>query len=97
MEIIKLPSAVIKERKQLRAKNLKKKKHAYNQLKQLLVPKELKIAQFRRFYHSVLTTNEKEILLKMKKDPWSMDGLKYVGDCKRFKVKIGQEIPSDLT
>lgn len=24
---------------------------------------------------------------------WSVEGLKYVGDCKRFKIKLGNPIP----
>lgn len=44
MEIIKLPSAVKKERKRFRSTNLKKNKNAYSRLKNMMVPNE--IAQF---------------------------------------------------
>ena len=37
MEIIKLPSAIEKERKHMRSSNLKKNKNAYNRLKMMLV------------------------------------------------------------
>ncbi len=92
MEIIKLPSAAVKERKDLRRKNLKKNRHAYNELKKLLVPKELPLVKFRKYYHSVLTTEEKEILIEMGLDPWSVEGLKYAGDCRRFNVELGTKI-----
>jgi hypothetical protein len=47
MEIIKLPSAIEKERKQRHSKNLKSNKNAYKQLKEMMVPNELKLWQFR--------------------------------------------------
>ncbi len=96
MEIIKLPSAIEKERKHLRSKNLKKNKNAYNRLKNMMVPHEMKLAQFRKYYHSVLSVSEKEILISMGIDPWSVEGLKYVGDCRRFKIKLGNVIPNDI-
>lgn len=77
MEIIKLPSAIEKERKHLRSKNLKKNKNAYNRLKNMMVPHEMKLAQFRKYYHSVLSVSEKEILISMGIDPWSVEGLKW--------------------
>lgn len=96
MDIIKLPSAIEKERKHLRSKNLKKNKNAYNRLKNMMVPHEMKLAQFRKYYHSVLSVSEKEILISMGIDPWSVEGLKYVGDCRRFKIKLGNVIPNDI-
>lgn len=54
MEIIKLPSAVGKERKHMRSINLKKNKHAYNRLKNMMVPSEMKLAQFRKDRKSVV-------------------------------------------
>ena len=96
MEIIKLPSAIEKERKHLRSKNLKKNKNAYNRLKNMMVPHEMKLAQFIKYYHSVLSVSEKEILISMGIDPWSVEGLKYVGDCRRFKIKLGNVIPNDI-
>lgn len=95
MEIIKLPSVIEKERKHMRSANLKKNRNAYNKLKAMLVPDEMKLAQFRKYYHSVLTVSEKEVLISMGIDPWSVEGLKYVGDCRRFKVKLGEVIPSN--
>lgn len=92
MEIIKLPSAVEKERKHMRSINLKKNKYAYNRLKNRMVPSEMKLAQFRKCSHPVLSSKEKEILINMGIDPWSVEGLKYVGDCRRFKIKLGNPI-----
>jgi len=92
MEKIKLPSVVEKERKQMRSANLKKNKNAYVKLKSMMVPQELKLAQFRKYYYSVLSKSEKEIVIKMGLDPWSVEGLKYVGDCKRYKIKLGDAI-----
>lgn len=89
MEIIKLPSVVEKERKHMRSVNLKKNKNAYSKLESMMVPRELKLAQFRKYYHSVLSKTEKEIVIKMGLNPWSVEGLKYVGDCKRYKIKLG--------
>lgn len=96
MEIIKLPSEIGKERKQIRSENLKKNKHAYGKLKAMLVPNKMKLSQFRKYYHPVLSVNEKEILIAMKLDPWSVEGLKYVGDCRRLKIKLGDPIPNDI-
>lgn len=93
MEIIKLPTKIRKERKLQRTSNLKKNQNSYSKLKDKMVPKELKLAQFRKFYHPVLSTHEKECLLNMGLDPWSIEGLKYVGDCKRYKVPLGEKIP----
>lgn len=95
MEIIKLPSAVEKERKHMRSTNLKKNKHAYNRLKNMMVPSEMKLAQFRKYYHPVLSSSEKEVLISMGIDPWSVEGLKYVGDCRKFKIKLGNPIPDN--
>lgn len=95
MEIIKLPSAIEKERKHMRLSNLKKNKNAYNRLKMMLVPEKMKLAQFRKYYHSVLSVREKEVLINMGLDPWSIEGLKYVGDCRRFKIKLGDPIPDN--
>ncbi|MGN9163015.1 hypothetical protein [Clostridium sulfidigenes] len=96
MEIIKLPSVVEKERKHMRSANLKKNKNAYSKLKSMMVPQELKLAQFRKYYHSVLSTAEKEIVIKMGLDPWSVEGIKYVGDCKRYKTKLGDPILDNI-
>lgn len=87
MEIIKLSSQIIRERKEKRSKNLKKNKGAYAKLKQMLVPTEMSLSTFRRYYHPVLTTKEKEELIELGIDPWSVDGLKYHGDSKRKKAK----------
>lgn len=95
MEIIKLPSAIEKERKHMRLSNLKKNKNAYNRLKMILVPEKMKLAQFRKYYHSVLSVREKEVLINMGLDPWSIEGLKYVGDCRRFNIKLGDLIPDN--
>ena len=92
MEIIKLPSTVEKERKHMRSNNLKKNRNAYNRLKNMMVPSEMKLAQFRKYYHSVLSSSEKETLINMGIDPWSVEGLKYVGDCRKFKIKLGNPI-----
>ena len=43
----------------------------------MMVPSELPLAKFRKYYHSVLTTEEKKILIDMGMDPWSIEGLKY--------------------
>jgi hypothetical protein len=95
MEIIKLPSAIEKERKHMRSTNIKKNRNAYNRLKAMMVPNEMKLAQFRKYYHSVLSVSEKELLIRMGIDPWSVEGLKYVGDCRRFKIKLGNSIPDN--
>lgn len=95
MEIIKLPSIIEKERKHMRSANLKKNRNAYKKLKTMLVPDEMRLAQFRKYYHSVLTVSEKEVLISMGIDPWSIEGLKYVGDCRRLKLKLGDAIPND--
>ncbi|EJU08395.1 hypothetical protein [Fusobacterium hwasookii] len=93
MEIIKLPSEIKKLRKQRRSKNLKKNKNAYRILKEMIVPNELKLWQFRKYYHPVLSIKEKDIVLNIGLDPWSVEGLKYIGDCKRFKINLGEPIP----
>lgn len=97
MEIIKLPSAIEKERKQFRSVNLKKNKNAYRRLKNMMVPNEMKLAEFRKYYHPVASGSEKEILISMGIDPWSIEGIKYIGDCKRYKIKLGNtiQIPND--
>ena len=77
------------------ADNLKKNKNAYNRLKAIMVPEKMKLAQFRKYYHSVLSVREKEVLINMGLDPWSVEGLKYVGDCRRFKIKLGDPIPDN--
>ena len=92
MEIIKLPSVIEKERKHMRSANLKKNKNAYNKLKGMMVPQELKLSYFRKYYHAVLTRDEKMIIIKMGMDPWSVEGLKYAGDCRRYKIKLGDKI-----
>ena len=58
----------------------------------MMVPQELKLSQFRRYYHPVLSMNEKKIIINMGLDPWSVEGLKYVGDCRRYKIKLGDAI-----
>lgn len=93
MEIIKLPSAIERERKHMRSANLKKNKNAYNKLKSMMVPQELKLSQFRRYYHPVLSMDEKKIIINMGLDPWSVESLKYAGDCRRYKIKLGDAIP----
>lgn len=95
MEIIKLPSAVVKDRKKIRQKNQKRNRNAYNELKKMMVPSELPLAKFRKFYRSVLTTEEKQILIGMGMDPWSVEGLKYAGDCRRYKIKLGKKMEID--
>lgn len=96
MEIIKLPSVIEKDRKRKRSNSLKKNKNAYRRLKEMMVPNELKLWQFRKYYHPVLSIKEKEIILNMGLDPWSTEGLKYVGDCRRFRVNLGDPIPYDI-
>lgn len=95
MEIISLPSAVAKKRKVERQKMQKQNKHAYRTLKEQLVPSELTLSDFRRYYHSVLSVKEKQVLIGMGIDPWSVEGLKYAGDCKRYKIKLGCKIEKD--
>lgn len=96
MEIIKLPSAIEKERKCIRSRNLKKNKNAYNRLKEIMVPQKMKLAQFRKYCHSVLSVKEKEILISMGLDPCLVEGLKYVGDCRRLKIQLGDPIPDNI-
>ena len=91
-----MPSAIEKERKHMRSINLKKNKNAYTRLKNMMVPHEMKLPQFRKYYHSVLSVSEKETLINIGIDPWSVEGLKYVGDCKRFKIKLGNPIPTGV-
>ena len=83
------------EEKFIKPLNLKKNKNAYNRLKAIMVPEKMKLAQFRKYYHSVLSVREKEVLINMGLDPWSVEGLKYVGDCRRFKIKLGDPIPDN--
>ena len=92
MENIKLPSAVVKDMKEIRRKNQKRNRNAYNMLKKMMVPSELQLAKFRKYYHSVLTTEEKKILIDMGMDPWPIEGLKYAGDCRRYKINLGNKI-----
>ena len=28
-------------------------------------------------------------------DPWSIEGLKYAGDCRRYKIKLGNKIEKE--
>lgn len=95
MKIIELPKRTVKERKKIRHKNIEKNKHAYAQLKNQLVPKEMKLYQFRRWYHPTLSTKEKDALLELGIDPWSIEGIKYVGDCRRYNLQLGERIPFD--
>lgn len=88
MVLVKLPSVVNKERKQKRTIRLKKNKYAYKKLMEMMVPCIMSLSEFRKYYHPVLTTEEKDILLKKGIDPWSLEGLKFVGDCKRNNVKV---------
>lgn len=97
MKIIELPGALIKNRKKYRHKNLEKNKHAYVELRKQLVPKKMKLSQFRKWYHPTLSTKEKEVLLGLEIDPWSVEGIKYVGDCKRYNLQFGDKIPLDDT
>ena len=83
----------VKERKKIRHKNIEKNKHAYAQLKNQLVPKEMKLYRFRRWYHPTLSTKEKDTLLELGIDPWSIEGIKYVGDCRRYNLQLGDRIP----
>lgn len=95
VEIIKLPSVIKKERKQQRSKNLKNNKNAYKKLLEMMVPCELKLSQFRKYYHPVLSTEEKEIVIIMGLDPWSIAGLKYIGDCRRLNIRLGCPVPKN--
>lgn len=97
MKIIELPGALIKNRKKYRHKNLEKNKHAYVELRKQLVPKKMKLSQLRKWYHPTLSTKEKEVLLGLEIDPWSVEGIKYVGDCKRYNLQLGDKIPLDDT
>lgn len=97
MKIIELPGALIKNRKKYRHKNLEKNKHAYVELRKQLVTKKMKLSQFRKWYHPTLSTKEKEVLLGLEIDPWSVEGIKYVGDCKRYNLQLGDKIPLDDT
>lgn len=87
MIIVKLESEITKEKKKIRSKNIKKNKGSYNKLKEMLVPKEMKLHVFRKYYHPVLSKEEKETLIKLGIDPWSLEGLKYIGDSKMVKNK----------
>ena len=61
------------------------------------VPKKMKLSQFRKWYHPTLSTKEKEVLLGLGIDPWSVEGIKYVGDCKRYNLQLGDKSPLDDT
>ena len=95
MKIIELPGEMIEKRKKYRHKNLEKNKHAYAKLREQLVPYKMKSSQFRKWYHPTLSTKEKDILLGLGLDPWSVEGIKYVGDCKRYNLQLGDKIPFD--
>lgn len=95
MKIIELPGETIEKRKKYRHKNLEKNKHAYAKLREQLVPDKMKLNQFRKWYHPTLSTKEKDILLGLGLDPWSVEGIKYVGDCKRYNLQLGDKIPFD--
>ena len=71
VKIIELPKVTVEKRKKIRHTNLQKNRHAYAQLKNQLVPKEMKLHQFRKWYHPTLSTQEKDILLELGIDPWS--------------------------
>lgn len=92
MKIIKLKQGENFDRKKKRSRNLKKNKGSYRKLREFMVPNHIDLSTFRKFYHPVLTVEEKEVLLKLGMDPWSIDGLKYVGDCKRLKIELGDKI-----
>ena len=62
MKIVELPKVSVEKRKKIRHKNLEKNKHSYAQLKKQLVPKEMKLHQFRKWYHPTLSTKEKDTL-----------------------------------
>lgn len=95
VKIIELPKVTVEKRKKIRHTNLQKNRHAYAQLKNQLVPKEMKLHQFRKWYHPTLSTQEKDILLELGIDPWSIEGIKYVGDCRRYNLQLGDRIPFD--
>lgn len=57
----------------------------------------MKLSQFRKWYHPTLSTKEKEVLLGLEIDPWSVEGIKYVGDCKQYNLQLGDKIPLDDT
>lgn len=95
MKIIELPGETIEKRKKYRYKNLEKNKHAYAKLREQLVPDKMKLSQFRKWYHPTLSTKEKDILLGLGLDPWSVEEIKYVGDCKRYNLQLGDKIPFD--
>jgi hypothetical protein len=74
-----------------RSQHLKKNKGAYNKLKEELVTNGgMKLYEFREIYRPVLKTEEKKKLMELKIDPFSVRGLKYVGDCKKAGVEIGE-------
>ena len=95
MKIIELPGETIEKRNKYRYKNLEKNKHAYAKLREQLVPDKMKLSQFRKWYHPTLSTKEKDILLGLGLDPWSVEEIKYVGDCKRYNLQLGDKIPFD--
>jgi transposase len=76
-----------------RSQHLKKNKGAYNKLKEEMVTNgDMKLHEFREYYRPVLNTKEKKKLMEMHIDPFSVKGLKYVGDCKRAGKELGEEI-----
>ncbi len=95
MKIVGLPKVSVEKRKKIRHKNLEKNKHSYAKLKKQLVPKEMKLYQFRKWYHPTLSAKEKDIVLELGLDPWSIEGIKYVGDCRRYNLQLGDRIPFD--
>ena len=84
-----------KAKKEIKKLVIGTKRKPYNMLKKMMVPSELPLAKFRKYYHSVLTTEEKKILIDMGMDPWSIEGLKYAGDCRRYKIKLGNKIEKE--
>ena len=95
MEIIKLRTAIRKERRNRRSKNLKKNKSAYSKLKKMFVPEVMNLSTFRKYYKPVLSLEQKDVLSKKGLDPWSLEGLKYVGDCKMNDLKLGDDLSVD--
>ena len=46
---------------------------------------------------NALTTEEKKILIDMRMNPRSIEGLKYAGDCRRYKIKLGNRIEKETS
>ncbi len=89
---------VVVETKTVRKQNLSHNKNAYQKLKNNMVPSQMKLGKFRNYYKPVLSHKEKELLLKIGYDPYSYEGLKYYGDCKRFHKKLGEPLePIEVT